>query len=122
MAIINLDALVVQLIVSIIVIAPVLWIAGRLLVGKEKAKGTDAIWIVVLGVVISDVFHYFFGSGIIASIILLIILLGLIKHFFDTGWLKALAVVIVVVIIYVIIAVILALLGLAIIVGGSIFA
>ena len=50
MAVINLDALVVQLIVSIIVIAPVLWIAGRLLVGKEKAKGTDAIWIVVLGV------------------------------------------------------------------------
>jgi hypothetical protein len=50
MAIFNLDAFVVQLIVSIIVIAPVLWIAGRLLVGKEKAKGTDAIWIVVLGV------------------------------------------------------------------------
>ncbi len=55
MAVFNLDAFVVQLIVSIIVLAPVLWIAGRLLVGKEKAKGTDAVWIVVLGVVISDI-------------------------------------------------------------------
>ena len=108
MAILNLDALVVQLIVSIIVIAPVLWIAGRLLVGKEKAKGTDAIWIVVLGVVISDVFHYFFGSGIIASIILLIILLGLIKHFFDTGWLRALAIAIIAVIFFIIVAIIVA--------------
>ena len=106
MALFNLDAFFVQLIVSIVVIAPILWIAGRVLVGKEKAKGTDAIWIVVLGVVISDIFHYFFGQGIIASIILLIILLGLIKHFFDAGWLKAIAIAIVAVILFVIIALI----------------
>ena len=108
MAVFNLDAFVVQLIVSIVVIAPFLWIAGRLLVGKEKAKGTDAIWIVVLSVVISDVFQYFFGQGIIASIILLIILLGLIKHFFDTGWLKALAIAIIAVILFIIVALIVA--------------
>jgi CDP-diglyceride synthetase len=108
MAVFNLDAFVVQLIVSIIVIAPAIWIAGRLLVGKEKAKGTDAIWIVVLGVVISDIFHYFFGQGVIASIILLIILLGLVKHFFDTGWLKALAIAIVAVILFIVVAIIVA--------------
>lgn len=108
MAIFSLDAFVVQLIVSIVVIAPVLWIAGRLLVGKEKAKGTDAIWIVVLGVVISDIFQYIFGSGIIASIILLVIFLGLIKHFFDSGWLKAFAIAILAVVFFAIIALIIA--------------
>ena len=108
MAVINLDYLVWQLILSIVLIAPFLWIAGRLLVGKEKAKGTDALWIVVLGVLISDAFHYFFGSSIVASIILVIILLGLVKHFFDTGWLKALAIAILAAILFIIIAIIVA--------------
>ena len=50
--VINLDMLVISIIVNIIIVAPVLWLAGRALVGKEKAKFTDAIWIVVLGTVI----------------------------------------------------------------------
>ena len=45
--------------------------------------------------------------GIISSIILGIILLGLVKHFFDTGWIKALIIAIVAIIIWIIIAVIL---------------
>jgi hypothetical protein len=40
----------------------------------------------------------------------LVIWLALVKHFFDTGWLRALAIAIVAIIIYVIIAAILALL------------
>ena len=89
--IINLDALVIHIIVNIVLLSPVLWISGRLLVGKEKAKFTDALGIVILGTVIGSVFGYFF-SGIIASIIVLIIWLALVKHFFDCGWLKALAI------------------------------
>jgi hypothetical protein len=112
----NLDTLVISIIVNIIVIAPALWIAGRLLAGKDKAKFTDAIWIVVLGTVISTLFQAVFELGIIASIILLVILLGLVKHFFDTGWLRALAISIVAVIIWIVIAVIIALIvGIAII-------
>jgi hypothetical protein len=115
---INLDTLVINLIISIIVIAPVLWIAGRLLAGKDKAKFTDAIWIVVLGTVIGSVLQYLF-AGIIASIIVLFIWLALVKHFFDTGWLRALAIAIVAVIIWIVIAVIIALIvGIAIIGGG----
>jgi hypothetical protein len=42
---INLDSaivnLIIQIIVNIVVLAPVLWIAGRLLVGKGKAKFMD---------------------------------------------------------------------------------
>ena len=82
--------------------------------GKEKAKFTDALWIVVLGTVISSAFGYFF-SGVIASIIVLIIWLALVKHFFDCGWLKALAISIVAVLIFIAIAVVLAIIGIAII-------
>ena len=61
---INLDSaiinLIIQIIVNIIILAPVLWISGRLLVGKDKAKFMDALWIVVLGTVIGGIFQYFF--------------------------------------------------------------
>jgi uncharacterized membrane protein YccC len=107
---INLDAaivnLIIQIIVNIIILAPVLWISGRLLAGKDKAKFTDALWIVILGTVIGGVFQYFF-SGIIAAIIVLFIWLALVKHFFDTGWLKALAIAILAIIIWIVIAIIL---------------
>ncbi len=106
----NLDSALISLIVTIIVniifISPILWISGRLLVGGQKAKFTDALWIVVLGTVISSIFGYFF-QGIIASLILFVIILGLVKHFFDCGWLKAFAISIIAAIIYIVIAVIL---------------
>jgi hypothetical protein len=119
---INLDSaivnLIIHIIVNIIILAPVLWISGRLLAGKDKAKFTDALWIVVLGTLIGGVFQYFF-SGLIAAIIVLFIWLALVKHFFDTGWLKALAIAVVAVLIWIIIAVIIAVIvGVAIIGGG----
>jgi len=86
---INLDALLISVIVNTVIISPVLWLAGRAVVGKDKAKLTDAIWIVVLGTVIGTLFGAFF-VGWIATIILLILWLALVKHFFDCGWLKAL--------------------------------
>ena len=117
---INLDSalvqLIIQIIVNVVVLAPVLWISGRLFVGKDKAKFTDALWIVVLGTVIGGFFQYLF-SGIIATIIVLIIWLALVKHFFDTGWIKALIIAVVAIIIWIIIAIILGVLfgiGLAI--------
>jgi hypothetical protein len=119
---INLDSaiinLIIQIIVNIIILAPVLWISGRLLAGSNKAKFTDALWIVVLGTLIGGFFQYLF-SGIIASIIVLLIWLALVKHFFDTGWLRALAIAIVAIVIWLVIAVIIGIiLGLAIIGGG----
>ncbi|MCW4021974.1 MAG: hypothetical protein ACOWW1_00140 [archaeon] len=104
----NLDTLLIQVVVNIIVLAPVLWLAGRLLVGEKKAKFVDAVWIVVLGTLISTVFNALF-DGIIASVILLVILLGLVKHFFDSDWLKALIISVLAAVLF---AVIIALLGL----------
>jgi hypothetical protein len=108
----NLDTLVIHIIVNIIILAPVLWISGRLLVGKDKAKFTDAIWIVVVGTIVGAVFGYFF-SGLIAAIIQLILWLLIVKHFFDCGWLKALAISIIAVIIFAVIVAILAVIGFA---------
>ena len=100
--------LLIQIIVSTIVLAPVLWLAGRALAGKDKAKFTDALWIVALGTVIGAVVSAVaVGWGWIGSIIMFIVWLGLIKHFFDCGWLKALAIAIVAVIIQLIISFIL---------------
>jgi hypothetical protein len=119
---INLDAaivnMIVQIIVNIVILAPVLWISGRFFAGKDKAKFTDALWIVVLGTVIGSVFQYLF-DGIIASLIVLFIWLALVKHFFDTGWVKALIIAIVAIVIWIVIAFIIGLIiGVAVIGGG----
>jgi hypothetical protein len=106
----DLMALLIQIVVGVIVIAPVLWLAGRALSGKDKAKFTDAIWIVVLGTVIGAVASSYVG-GLIAAVIMFIVWLALIKHFFDCGWIKALAIAIIAVIIFVIILAILAIIG-----------
>ena len=106
----DLVGLLIQIIAGVIIIAPILWLAGRELAGKDKAKFTDAIWIVVLGTVIGAVAGPFVG-GLLAALVMLIIWLALIKHFFDCGWLKALAIAIISVIVFVVIIAILAIIG-----------
>lgn len=113
----NLDVflvnLVIHVIVNLIILSPVLWISGRLLAGKDKARFLDAVWIAILGTVIADVLGIFI-VGIIASIIVLFIWIALIKHFFDCGWLKAIAIGIIAILVLIVIAFILALLGIAV--------
>jgi len=110
----DLVGLLISIVVGIIIVAPILWLVGRALVGKQKAKFTDAIWIVVLGIVIGAIVGVFIG-GIIAAVIMFIIWLALIKHFFDCGWLMAFAIAVVAVIVFVVIVALLALLGIAVI-------
>jgi len=111
---INLDALAIHVIINTIILSPFLWLSGRSIVGKDKAKFTDAIWIIVLGTVIGTLFGALF-SGIIALIIQLILWLALVKHFFDCGWLAALAISIIAIIIFAVIAFVLAIVGFALI-------
>jgi len=106
----DLVALLIQIVVGTIIIAPILWLAGRALAGKDKAKFTDAISIVILGTVIGAVVGAFVG-GLIAAIIMFIIWLALIKHFFDCGWIKALAIAIIAVIIFIVLIAVLAIIG-----------
>jgi hypothetical protein len=101
-----------------IMISPVLWLSGRMLVGKEKARFIDSVWIVLLGTVIGTMISSSIGKfvgGIAAAVIMLIIWLALIKHFFDCGWMKALAIAIMAVILFIVIIIMLALIGISII-------
>ncbi|TET19659.1 hypothetical protein E3J74_06105 [Candidatus Bathyarchaeota archaeon] len=107
---VNLDALAVTIIVNTIILSPVLWLSGRAIVGKDKAKFTDAIFTVIIGTVVGALFGAFF-VGFIASFIQLILWLVLVKHFFDCGWLKALVISILAIIIFAVIAIILGLVG-----------
>ena len=113
----DLVTLLIQIVVGTIVLAPVLWLAGRALVGKEKAKLLDAVWIVLLGVVIGAVVGELFGS-LVATIIMFVVWLALIKHFFDCGWLMAFAIAIIAVIIFVVIIAILAFVGIGLFILG----
>jgi hypothetical protein len=113
---VDLVSLVISVVVGIIILSPVLWLVGRWLVGKEKAKFTDAILIVVIGIVVNAIIGWVLTGvlSIIGWIVTLIIWLYLIKHFFDCGWLKALLIAIITVIVFIIIGVVLALIGFAV--------
>ena len=109
-----------EIIVGAIIVAPVLWLVGRALVGGAKAKFTDAIWIVVLGLIINAVLGMFL-QGTIGLIVTLIVWIALIKHFFDAGWGKSIVIGVVAIIVLVVILVILVALGVAALIGlGSI--
>jgi hypothetical protein len=101
--------LLVSIIITVIINSLVVWLAGKSLVGSEKAKFTDATWIVILGSVIGGALNALV-SGILGTVIVILLWLLLIKHFFDCGWGKALLIAIIAAIILVIIGFILGLL------------
>lgn len=109
---ISLDSLLLHVALNTIILSPFLWLSGRVLVGKEKARFTDAILIVILGTVVGALFGAFF-AGFIAAIIQLVLWLLIVKYFFNCGWLKAFAVSILAVIIFVAIVLILGVIGFA---------
>jgi hypothetical protein len=112
----DLVGLLIEIVVAIIVVAPILWLVGRALAGKQNAKLTDAIWIVVLGIVIGAILGIFLG-GLISAVIMFFVWLGLIKHFFDCGWLKAFAIAVISVIVFIIIIAVLAIIGIGLGIG-----
>ena len=65
-------ALLIQIVAGTIIIAPILWLAGRALAGKEKAKFTDAIWILLLGTVIGAVIGAYIG-GLVVAVVMFVI-------------------------------------------------
>ena len=100
------------IVISVIITAPVLWLAGRLLVGSSKAKFTDAIMIVILGGIARAVISAVVG-GYIGALAQIVVLLFLIKHYYECDWSKALVVAVLTVVIFVVILIILGFLGLS---------
>jgi len=112
----DLMGIILQIIISVIIISPILWLVGRSMVGGAKAKFTDAIWIVVFGIIINAILGTFV-HGAIGFIVTLIVWIALIKHFFDAGWGKAILIGIIAIIVLIIIAFVLAFLGIVAIAG-----
>jgi len=102
-------SLLIQIVVAAVILAPVLWLVGKLFVGRDKAKFTDALWIGVLGVVIGAIVGFLLpGWGALLGILIMIVVwIALISHFFDCGWLKAIVIAVIAGIIYLIISLIL---------------
>lgn len=98
---------VILFIIHLIVMTIVFYVAGVIVVGKRRALFSDAFVISLLGTVVGNICALFFPS-IIGLILSLLIWLLLIRHYYETGWLGALAVSVLAAIIYVVVWVILA--------------
>jgi hypothetical protein len=64
--------LIINVLVNLIFVTPFLWIAGRLLAGKQKAKFTDALWIVLIGTVAFYLFNWFLSDFIVSGLAVII--------------------------------------------------
>ncbi len=92
----------VSFIVSLLILTAVFYIAGILVVGKERALLSDAFVISLLGSAVTSICSIFF-SPLIGLILSLVVWLLLIRHYYETGFLGALAVAILAVIVFIVI-------------------
>lgn len=98
----------VNFIFNLTIMSGFLYIAGRLVVGEKRATYTDAFVIALLGTFFESACFLFIPWRIIALLLSIIIWLALIKNFYETGWLGAIAVAILAVLLFLIISLVLA--------------
>ncbi|MGB9854714.1 MAG: hypothetical protein ACPLRY_07940 [Candidatus Bathyarchaeales archaeon] len=94
--------------VELLVLAVVLYIAGRIVVGGKRALFSDAFIIALLGTILSGVFVVFIPYSILALLLSVFVWLLLIKRLYETGWLGAIAVGILALIVFVVVLVLIA--------------
>jgi len=73
---------------SILIQAPVLWIAGRIVVGEDRAKLIDAVFITIAAVIANTVIGALLGQTL-AGLVQLVVYLYLIVRYYETDWVKA---------------------------------
>jgi hypothetical protein len=112
---VSITAMIVEIVVGAIILAPVLWLVGRAMIGKT-ANLMHAVWIVVLGVIVNTVLGAFV-HGLLGLLVTLVVWVALIKQFFKTNWGKAAIVGIVAIVVLAIIAIVLAALGFGALMG-----
>ena len=104
---------IIHLIVAGIIGGIFVWLAAKAL-GAPRATYWHGILTVISAIIITDIISYFLGGlGWLATIIEIVVVLLLIKHFFGVGWLKAVVIAVLAVIIAIIIAAVLAMIGFA---------
>ena len=100
---------VISFIINLVAMTIVFYVAGVIVVGKRRALFSDAFVISLLGTVVANICLLFFPP-VIGLVLSLIVWLLLIRRYYETGWLGALAVAVLAVVIYVVVLVILAVL------------
>lgn len=93
----------------LLILTAVLYLAGRLVVGGRRARFSDAFLIAFLGTIIGTITTLFISSFLLLIVIQIIVWLALIKHFYETGWLGALAVAVLSLVVFIVIVFILSL-------------
>jgi len=95
-------------VLGLIILTVVFYIAGRIVVGKKRALFSDAFVISLLGTIVMNICLNLFGL-LVGAILSLIVWLLLVRHYYETGWLGAIAVGIMAVVVSIVILVILGL-------------
>ena len=101
----------IHLVVVGVILGLFVWLAAKAL-GAPKATYYHGILTVISAVILSDIITYLI-PGWFGTIVELVVILLLIKHFFGVGWLKAIVIAVLAIIIAIIITAVLALIGLA---------
>jgi len=101
----------IHLVVSGIVLGLFVWLAAKAL-GAPKASYYHGVITVICAVILGDIISYLL-HGWFGTIVELVVILLLIKHFFGVGWIKAVVIAVLAVIIAIVIALILGLIGFA---------
>jgi hypothetical protein len=109
--------LIIHLIVAGIIGGIFVWLAAKAL-GAPRATYWHGILTVVSAIIVTDILGYFLsGLGWLWTIIEIIIILLLIKHFFGVGWIKAVVIAILAVVILIVVLFVLALIGFTVLQG-----
>ena len=109
--------LIIHLVVAGIIGGIFVWLAAKAL-GAPRATYWHGILTVVSAIIVTDILGYFLsGLGWLWTIIEIIIILLLIKHFFGVGWIKAVVIAILAVVILIVVLFILGLLGFTLLQG-----
>jgi len=93
-------------ILGLVILTIIFYIAGRIVVGKKRALFSDAFVISLLGTIVMSICLSFFKTPLVGAVLSLIIWLLLVKHYYETGWLGAIAVGIMALIVSIVILVI----------------
>ena len=89
--------------IQVLILSVVIYLAGLMVVGGRKATFGDAFKISLLGTVLGGLIYtaISFFVPLIGLIVYILIWLALIKQYFETGWLNALAIGILAVIVWI---------------------
>jgi len=94
--------------IQVLILSAVIYIAGLMVVGGRKATFGDAFKISLLGTVLGGLIYaaISFFVPLLGLIVYILIWLALIKQYFETGWLNALAIGILAVIVWIVLIII----------------